>query len=54
MFSTQVSIPGYEVSEELYNSSRTIVYRGYRETHSLPVVIKLLKNPYPKQVKLID
>ncbi len=47
MVSTLVRIPGYSISEELYNGSRTIVDRGYRETDSLPVVIKLLKNPYP-------
>ncbi|MEA5604165.1 AAA family ATPase [Nostoc sp. UHCC 0252] len=53
MFSTQFSILGYEVSEELYNGSRTLVYRGYRETDSLPVVIKLLKNPYPSFSELV-
>lgn len=42
MFLTTVSIPGYKVSEQLYNGSRTLVYRGYRETDLLPVVIKLL------------
>jgi predicted ATPase/signal transduction histidine kinase len=47
MVSTIVSIPGYHLDEEIYNGSRTLVYRGYRETDSLPVVIKLLKNPYP-------
>ncbi|MHC5767699.1 MAG: ATP-binding sensor histidine kinase [Nostoc sp.] len=54
MFSTQVSILGYEVSEELYNGPRTLVYRGYRETDSLPVVIKLLKNPYPSFSELVQ
>ncbi|MBD2730373.1 AAA family ATPase [Nostoc sp. FACHB-892] len=54
MFSTQVSILGYEVSEELYNGSRTLVYRGYRKTDSLPVVIKLLKNPYPSFSELVQ
>ncbi|AVH62113.1 trifunctional serine/threonine-protein kinase/ATP-binding protein/sensor histidine kinase [Nostoc sp. 'Peltigera membranacea cyanobiont' N6] len=49
-----VSIPGYKVSEELYNGSRTLVYRGYRETDSLPVVIKLLKNPYPSFHELLS
>ncbi|MEH1779740.1 MAG: hypothetical protein V7L26_11605 [Nostoc sp.] len=39
MVSTIVRIPGYSISEELYNGSRTLVYRGYRETDSLPVVI---------------
>lgn len=28
---TLVSIPGYRVSEELYNGSRTVVYRAVRE-----------------------
>ncbi|MEH2407866.1 ATP-binding sensor histidine kinase [Nostoc sp.] len=47
MVTTLVSIPGYQANEQLYNGSRTLVYRGYRETDSLRVVIKLLKNPYP-------
>ncbi len=54
MVSTLVSIPGYRISEELYNGSRTLVYRGYRETDSLPVVIKLLKNPYPSFSELVQ
>ncbi|MEH2135874.1 trifunctional serine/threonine-protein kinase/ATP-binding protein/sensor histidine kinase [Nostoc sp.] len=48
------NIPGYKVSEELYNGSRTIVYRGYRDSDSLPVVIKLLKNPYPSFSELLS
>ncbi|MHC5821034.1 MAG: ATP-binding protein, partial [Nostoc sp.] len=54
MVSTFVIIPGYQVSEELYNGSRTLVYRGYRETDSLRVVIKLLKNPYPSFSELLS
>ncbi|MDZ8262647.1 AAA family ATPase [Nostoc sp. ChiQUE01b] len=54
MVSTRVNIPGYKVSEELYNGSRTVVYRGYRETDSLPVVIKLLKNSYPSFSELVQ
>ncbi|MEH2109002.1 trifunctional serine/threonine-protein kinase/ATP-binding protein/sensor histidine kinase [Nostoc sp.] len=54
MVSTLVSIPGYRISEELYNGSRTVVYRGYRETDSLPVAIKLLKNPYPDFNELLS
>ncbi|MEH1863834.1 MAG: hypothetical protein V7K69_02165 [Nostoc sp.] len=27
-----VSIPGYHVTEEIYNGSRTLVYREYGET----------------------
>ncbi|MBC1222659.1 protein kinase domain-containing protein, partial [Nostoc sp. UCD120] len=54
MFSTEANILGYKVSEELYNGSRTLVYRGYRKTDSLPVVIKLLKNPYPSFSELVQ
>ncbi len=54
MVSTLVSIPGYRINEELYNGSRTLVYRGYRETDSIPVVIKLLKNPYPSFSELLS
>ena len=53
MTNIRVSIPGYKVSEKLYNGSRTLVYRGYRETDSLPIVIKLLKNPYPSFSELL-
>ncbi|BAY92895.1 MULTISPECIES: ATP-binding sensor histidine kinase [unclassified Tolypothrix] len=53
MVSTLVSIPGYRIIEELYNGSRTIVYRAVRETDSVPVVIKLLKNPYPSFSELL-
>ncbi|MBH8573971.1 AAA family ATPase [Nostocaceae cyanobacterium CENA369] len=54
MVSTFVRIPGYRLTEELYNGSRTLVYRGYQETDSLPVVIKLLKNPYPSFSELLS
>ncbi|MEH2467903.1 ATP-binding sensor histidine kinase [Nostoc sp.] len=54
MVTTLVTIPGYQVNEQLYNGSRTLVYRGYRETDSLPVVIKLLKNPYPGFGELVQ
>ncbi|MEH2056589.1 MAG: AAA family ATPase [Nostoc sp.] len=54
MVSILVSIPGYRIYDLLYNGSRTLVYRGYRETDSLPVVIKLLKNPYPSFSELLS
>ncbi|MBE9205250.1 AAA family ATPase [Nostoc sp. LEGE 06077] len=54
MFSTTVSISGYQVTQELYNGSRTQVYRGYRQADSLPIVIKLLKNPYPSFSELVQ
>ncbi|MEH2135261.1 trifunctional serine/threonine-protein kinase/ATP-binding protein/sensor histidine kinase [Nostoc sp.] len=54
MVSNLASIPGYQVSEQLYNGSRTLVYRGYQETDHKPVVIKLLKNSYPSFSELVQ
>ncbi len=54
MVSASVKIAGYKLSVEIYHSSRTLVYRGYRETDKKPVVIKLLKNNYPSFTELIQ
>ncbi|MCL1472987.1 trifunctional serine/threonine-protein kinase/ATP-binding protein/sensor histidine kinase [Argonema antarcticum] len=51
---TLVSITGYKVSEELYNGSRTVVYRAVREIDQKPVVMKLLKNLYPSFSELVQ
>ena len=50
----QVSIGGYEVLEQLYEGSRTIIYRAVRDSDEKPVVIKLLKNPYPNFTELLQ
>jgi len=42
-----ITIPGYDTSEQLYDGSRTLVYRAVRKHDLKGVVIKLLKNPYP-------
>ncbi|MBD2355614.1 AAA family ATPase [Tolypothrix sp. FACHB-123] len=54
MMSTEICIPGYQIGEELYNGSRTEVYRGVREIDRKPVVIKLLKNAYPSFSELLQ
>ncbi|ABA22458.1 Serine/Threonine protein kinase and Signal Transduction Histidine Kinase (STHK) with GAF and PAS/PAC sensor [Trichormus variabilis ATCC 29413] len=54
MIATQVSIPGYIVHEQLYDGSRTFVYRSVKETDNKPVVIKLLKNHYPSFSELVQ
>ncbi|AFY58456.1 putative ATPase [Rivularia sp. PCC 7116] len=41
------NVQGYQIIEEIYNGLRTIIYRALREEDRKPVVIKLLKNPYP-------
>ncbi|MDZ8135699.1 MAG: AAA family ATPase [Nostoc sp. DedQUE04] len=37
----------YQISEQLYAGSRTVVYRAIREADRLPVAIKLLQQEYP-------
>ncbi|HIK07410.1 MAG TPA: AAA family ATPase [Trichormus sp. M33_DOE_039] len=49
-----LDFPGYLLSEQLYNGSRTLVYRGQRKIDSLKVVIKLLKNAYPSFSELVQ
>ncbi|MEH2459098.1 trifunctional serine/threonine-protein kinase/ATP-binding protein/sensor histidine kinase [Nostoc sp.] len=49
-----VSIPGYQVSKELYNGSRTLVYRANRKTDQKSVVIKLMKTAYPSFSELVQ
>jgi serine/threonine protein kinase len=50
-----VSLPGYQVVEKLYESSRTLVYRGERHSDQAPVILKLLRcdpAPLSDQVRL--
>jgi predicted ATPase/signal transduction histidine kinase len=42
-----ITIPGYYITEQISESSKTHVYRGYREDNQLPVVFKLLRSEYP-------
>ncbi|QLE56488.1 ATP-binding sensor histidine kinase [Nostoc sp. TCL26-01] len=47
-------IPGYQINEQLYAGSRTLVYRAIREQDTLPVVIKLLTSEYPSFNELLQ
>ncbi len=42
-----IQMPGYVVTETLYESSTTLVYRGRRLADDQPVVLKLMRNEYP-------
>ncbi|MEH2237341.1 trifunctional serine/threonine-protein kinase/ATP-binding protein/sensor histidine kinase [Nostoc sp.] len=48
-----IQIPGYQISEQLYTSFRTLVYRAIREIDELPVIIKLLHQEYPNFSQLL-
>ncbi|MEK8017268.1 MAG: serine/threonine-protein kinase, partial [Candidatus Parabeggiatoa sp.] len=45
---------GYRMTEKLYDGTRTLIYRGQRETDKKPVVIKFLKNDYPSFNELVQ
>jgi len=47
-------LPGFEIAEQLYIGSRTLVYRGIRKPDRLPVVIKFLRNPYPSFNEIVQ
>ncbi len=50
----QIQLQGYQVYETIYDGARTVVYRGYQTCDQKPVVIKLLKNPYPSFTELLQ
>ena len=51
---TTPQIPGYEIIEQLHNGSRTLVYRGIKNSNSQPVVLKLLREKYPTFSDLVQ
>jgi len=48
MTGNTIALSGYQISEQIYEGSRTLVYRGMRETDSQPAIIKVLRNPHPR------
>ena len=49
-----IILSGYQVQEQLYESSRTLVYRAKNQTTQTDVVLKLLKIPYPTAQDLAE
>jgi len=53
MTGNTIALSGYQISEQIYEGSRTLVYRGMRETDSQPAIIKVLRNPHPRFHELV-
>ncbi|MBD1932481.1 MULTISPECIES: trifunctional serine/threonine-protein kinase/ATP-binding protein/sensor histidine kinase [Cyanophyceae] len=53
MANTTIGLLGYSIEEQIYAGSRTVVYRGTRKSDRQPVVIKLLRNEFPRFNELI-
>ena len=49
-----MTINGYQVSEQLYQSPHTIVYRGQNNSNHQPVIIKLMRSEHPSFRELIQ
>ncbi|MEI7847807.1 MAG: serine/threonine-protein kinase PknK, partial [Chloroflexota bacterium] len=47
-----ISLPGYQVSELLYESSASWVFRAVRRSDQLQVILKLVKSPQPSPEEL--
>ena len=54
MTETILTLSGYRMTEKIYDSSRTLVYRAQREIDNQAVVIKFLKNEYPSLHELVQ
>ena len=48
-----VTIPGYTITELIYASEKTTVYRGQQQTTQISVIIKILNSEYPRLQDLI-
>jgi len=48
------SLSGYEISEVIYDGSKSLVYRGVRQSDQLSVIIKLLKRTLPDHNELLS
>ena len=40
-------VPGYQISAQIYEGIRTLVYRGQKTGEADSVILKVIKNPYP-------
>ncbi len=46
------TLKGYHLSEKVYESKKSVVYRGIRESDNLPVMVKSLKAKRPTREEL--
>jgi predicted ATPase/signal transduction histidine kinase len=42
-----ITLAGYQISDILYQGTRTEVYRGHQNRDRQPVIMKVLRNPHP-------
>ncbi|MDJ1170579.1 AAA family ATPase [Roseofilum sp. BLCC_M154] len=42
-----INLSGYQILAKIYESDKTVVYRGCQQKSNLPVILKVLKEDYP-------
>ena len=47
-------LPGYQLSECLYEGTRTEVYRGTRKSDRASVIVKILRHSHPNFAQLVQ
>jgi predicted ATPase/signal transduction histidine kinase/DNA-binding NarL/FixJ family response regulator/tRNA A-37 threonylcarbamoyl transferase component Bud32 len=47
-----ITLKDYTVTDKLYETRQSLVYRGRRESNNHPVILKILKNDYPSPNEL--
>ena len=47
-----ISLPGYQIKTQIYESTNSVVYRGICQRENAPVILKLLKEDYPTPQEL--
>ncbi|MFP4436730.1 MAG: AAA family ATPase [Chloroflexaceae bacterium] len=48
-----LTLSGYQITQQMYESSSSLVYRAHREADDRPVVIKVLQAAYPTPQELV-
>ncbi|MBD1920593.1 AAA family ATPase, partial [Microcoleus sp. FACHB-831] len=48
-----ITLTGYKIFTQIYESANSLVYRGVREANNQPVILKMLKQDYPTAASLI-
>lgn len=47
-----LTLSGYQIIDQIYQSSNSLIYRGYREADNQPVILKTLRDAYPSPERI--
>ncbi|MEH2296427.1 trifunctional serine/threonine-protein kinase/ATP-binding protein/sensor histidine kinase [Nostoc sp.] len=47
-----LTLSGYKIIDQIYDSSNSLIYRGYREADEQPVILKTLRDAYPSPERI--